>query len=239
MSMSAVGFAYAYWSDYLMVKGEIYTDTLNAAWTTQEGYAIDDNEVPYPDKDYAWGEFTYEDLVTDCRTGLSGYKKIKLDVYNAYPGYYIRFNNVPIGNIGTTPWEIYEISVTARDETKGQDLVWQWDKAPFNSPVYGVAYDDTVGIDPKVLEVETKDFPGEERLWIQLGVFGDDSGETIYNRGIQLEEGDWTKGEFDIYFFQPIGECNHYSFDITLKVVQWNYDISLGPNGGYTEDLPT
>lgn len=238
ISMSAVGFGYAYWADSLTVKGEIYTDTLNAAWLTVEPISISDNEEPYPLKDYAWGKYELQDEETDCRTGLSGYKNLKLDVYNAYPGYYIRFHNVPLGNIGTTPWEIYEITVVAKDETNGRELTWQWDIAPWDVPVNGLAYDDSLGPTSGQVDLETADFPGEEKLWIQLGNFAAGAGDTIYNRGWQLEEGDWMKGEIDIYFLQPIEECHHYSFDITIKVVQWNYDMTLGDAGGYTMPIP-
>lgn len=226
-ALSAAGFTYAMWSDQIIVHGEVHTDTLNLAWVTWEDYRVEDNEIEI--KDYAWGTVDYLLPETDSITGLSGYEKLKLDVYNAYPGYYIRFTNLLLGNLGTTPLDLCDFDVIGYDPA-GNEMEFSWLLQPYSSEAYGVFWEDING--NGVLDPETDDFPGEERFWLNMVSF---PAAGPNNKGIQIHRGGKLKGEIDIYFLQPMKECTHYSFEIKIKACQWNWDPAIG---AYNVDLP-
>jgi hypothetical protein len=224
ITLSAAGLVYAHWTDMLYISGTIETDTLNLAWTDIESVSALDNEIPI--KDYAWGEAEFLDQETDAQTGLIGYETLKLDVYNAYPGYYIRFTDANLKNIGTTPLDLLSITVEVCEDTSpGTNLKWKWLQEPYRSPIYGVVYNDTDGDD--MIDIDE-----EEIMWVQFKSY---FAAGPNNKGIQLHPGDEFKGEIDIYFLQPMKECYHYCFYVTIVGVQWNWDPAIGP---YTVPLP-
>lgn len=237
LSLSAAGYAYAMWSDHIHVQGEVNTDSLTMAWVTDEwGEPLNYHDNERDDKDYAWATIVAMDPVSDVNG--NGFKTLKIDVYNAYPGYYIQFDPVNIGNLGTTPFDILSFTVEGYDETSDNELVWEhlypgW-VPPYAEEYYGVFYEElpggTTGLDPEGSLGD--DWPGEERIWLNIVSL---SAEGPYQKGIQIHPGGKFKGEIDLYFLQPMEECNHYTFYITIKCVQWNWLDAVGP---YNMDLP-
>lgn len=220
LCLSAVGFAYAHWADYVTVSGEIDVNSLNLAWIwndVEEPY-YSDNECEF--KDFGDGDWEYQDREVDCYTEDVGYETMVFKMWNVYPGYYGQFKSVPLGNIGTTAIDLDMSRLVISGKEYGEttnDLKFKWIVAPPATQAYGVLYHDMDGDDE--IDPETDDFPGEEKIWIFTTFFR--AGRTGRP---QIPPGLWIKEEIDFYFLQPIYECTEYEIYIKIVGVQWNWE---------------
>jgi len=198
--LSMFGYAYAHWSDTITITGIAEMGSLTIVWDENEkaylGY--EDNEV---DKDVAWGEIYYDEnsYVVDPHTGKGGYKTLIIEIHNAYPCYEIHFTTLVVNNTGTIPAHFIGITITGRDETDGEDLVFEW--LPDYEYEIGVFKDDVDddGVLEEIINVKIVNFVCH-----------------------QLDPCHTTKGEIDFHFKQDAEECHTYTFTVTIEAVQWN-----------------
>lgn len=228
---SAVGLTYAHWYDSVTYEAVVQTGSYSFVFpkdvseTTIPAYGEPWDDVtirldkgsefggPYVTAD--WG---LSDRVDDCLTENWGYATMWVEIYNAYPGI-VAARTVVLENIGTTPLHLNGINVY----DPCQIMQWEWIQ-PFEAtdPVeyQGVIYsaDNCMGyfwIDGLV--------PGED----PNGEYDEEEAVMLiwfsHGKVLQLHQGGKDKGEFDIYFLQPLEECQKYCFEIQYLSDQWNW----------------
>jgi len=104
IALMVAGFAYAHWSETLIISGSVGTGKLDAAWSIEECW---DNEPEA--KDYS---------SVSCE--IEGYT-LYVTIENAYPSidYYCLIN---LENTGTIPLHIYEIAIDRGNLPEGTTL---------------------------------------------------------------------------------------------------------------------
>jgi hypothetical protein len=208
LALGGLGVGYAHWSDQLFIETEVVSGSVTVAWV-DEAPTITDNE---PDgKDSAWGEMTFDEAVTDAKGGciittvggtpLGTWKRIYLNIYDAYPCYEIYFTNIRFANIGSIP--IYIESVTFSDPTGELDFVWL---DPPGTPRGGVFYRDDDASNTRAAD------GSEDILNVELVNFV----------GQQYHRCQGEKGEIDFHLKQNADQCHTYKFVVEVEAIQWN-----------------
>ena len=212
--LSAVGVASAHWSDTVRINGTVSMGSLTLAFDyvepplCQEYYLDPDTgqlvEGEWLGKDVGNVECWYDEYIEDPHTGKAGYKKMYIEVTNAYPQYIVH-TVFKLHNIGTVPLCVKEYIITGekRDATgaKIYDLLW---------------YDpdgDWIG-----------------SLWEDVNGNGvvDDGDLEVINLEItnalpyQIDPCRTHKAEMDLEFKQDAEECHTYIIEVEVVGIQWN-----------------
>jgi hypothetical protein len=209
LALGGLGVGYAHWSDQLFIETEVVSGSVTLAWVEELPPGIVDNETA--EKNTAWGTQTFGEPVTDAKGGCiftsaagaveNTYKRMYLNVYEAYPCYEIRFTSIVVGNIGSIP--VYLENFNIYDDTGELDFVW---------------------LDPPQLDRDGVFYRDDDAS----GTRAADGSEDIINVtvknfvGTQLHSCDQTKGEIDLHLKQNADQCHTYRFVVELEGVQWN-----------------
>jgi hypothetical protein len=100
ITLSIAGFAYAHWTDLIKINGIVNTGTLNIGFV--DVLCADKEYKEDLPKDVADCDCWLDEEVTDVHTNKTGYKKLWVNITNAYPSYYCEVTFV-LGNLGTVP----------------------------------------------------------------------------------------------------------------------------------------
>lgn len=98
--LSVAGLAYAHWTDLIKINGIVNTGTLNIAF--DHAFCIDKEWFQGLPKDVACCNCWLDEKITDVHTNKTGYKKLWINITNAYPSYWCNTTFV-LRNIGTIP----------------------------------------------------------------------------------------------------------------------------------------
>lgn len=98
--LSVAGLAYAHWTDIIRINGIVNTGTLNIAF--DHAFCIDKEWYQGLPKDVGCCECWLDEFVKDVHTNKTGYKKLWINITNAYPSYWCNTTFV-LHNIGTIP----------------------------------------------------------------------------------------------------------------------------------------
>lgn len=217
ITLSAFGLVYAHWSDMVTIDGVIEMGSLTLAFDDFEPPVCTEfYENPSPPPILLEGEWEakevgdcdawYEDYFQDVHSLKWGYKTLVIEVYNAYPQYYV-FTTAKLHNIGTIPLFVYGFEITGEKmDSAGAviyDLLWydpdgDWD---------GELWEDVDGdgiVDPAV-DILVINLLVQNAQW-----------------PLQIDPCNKEKIEVDMDFKQEAEECHHYSIGITILAVQWN-----------------
>ena len=213
--MSTVGYAVAHWSDSVTYTAEAHTGSMTLVHKKPyepgmpTGYGEPYTELGINgDKDeqfggpYSFGSWGLSDRFDDCLTGNYGYKTMWVKLENIYPGIVVA-RSVVIESIGTVPLHFNGINIY--DPTGVMTWVWVVPFEAASANCEGFFYVDFNGNGQYDLEEAVMS------IWFSHGSV------------IQLHEGEAFKGEFDIYFLQPLEECEEYYFEIQYLADQWNW----------------
>ncbi|MDH5733188.1 MAG: hypothetical protein OEY88_05320 [Candidatus Bathyarchaeota archaeon] len=205
ITLSIFGFVYAHWSDMVYIEGTVEMGTLAIAFDPVEPLIVWDNEdlLPIP-KDIGKSTMEYDptSYVVDEHTGKDGYKKLILEINDAYPCYEVHFVTVTIWNIGTIPAHIIDLIITGWDVTDNEELKFDW-RIEFKDGYFWQDLNGNGVVDPDT----------EEMINVTIKNF-------VCTQIDPCSPG--TKGEFDFHFKQPAEECHTYTFSITIEAIQWN-----------------
>lgn len=217
IALSIFGFAYAAWIDTVYIEGTVHMGSLTLAFDyvepplCQEYYkdpvtsALVEGE--WLGKEVGDASCHYDDLITDVHSEKEGYKKLIIEVTNAYPQYIVH-TTFKLHNIGTIPIDIakYEITGEKRDDTGAvvYDLLWY----DLDEDYIGSLYEDVNGngvVDAGDLEV------------INL--------EITNALPYQIDPCNTNKAEIDLDFKQDAEECHTYTIHVTVIGIQWNKEL--------------
>jgi len=220
IALSAFGFVYAAWTDYIYISGTAKMGSATLAFSTREDPSAEEyNLNPNPPPEWIKGEWKSKDvgscdayydpnsLITDKHTGKQGYKKLIIEVKNAYPGYAVHTTFI-IHNIGTIPLCVYGVDFTGEKRDSQGNLIYKliatWKIV--ESKVVGEIYEDVDG-------------SGNVSLGDILIINFE-----VLNTGwpFQLDPCHENKMEIDIDFKQEAEECHTYLLQFELLAVQWN-----------------
>lgn len=206
IALSAFGFVYAAWTDYVYISGTAKMGSLTIVWDEREKNFLSyvDNEPNLPDpKDIAWARIYYDEnsYVVDEHTGKGGYETLILEIHNAYPCYEVHFTTLVVNNTGTIPAHFIRWEISGYDETDDEELRFIWTKPYDRGAFWDNGPDNKWGTpdDVEIINVRIVNFVCH-----------------------QLDPCHITKGEIDFHFKQPAEECHTYTFNCTLTAVQWN-----------------
>jgi hypothetical protein len=216
ITLSAFGFVYAHWSDMVTIEGVVEMGSLTLAYSEAEApwctemYPNPDPppilvEGEWEDKEVGDCECWYEDRFQDVHSLKWGFKKLVINIYNAYPQYYVH-TTFKLHNIGTVPLFFYGIELIGEkiDHTGAviYDLLW-YDP---DGDLVGEIWEDVDG---------SGDVSAGDILVINLAVKNQEF-------PLQIDPCNEEKMEIDMDFKQEAEECHKYTMDITLLAVQWN-----------------
>jgi hypothetical protein len=217
ITLSALGLAYAHWSDTATIHGNIQMGTLDIAFWTGEDPVANEyywNGITWKlgekeGKDVGSANATYQDYVTDVHSGKSGWKTLVINITNAYPGYAVHTTWIP-DNIGTVPLYIYNITLVGNKTTSGGSFVYHLlmnTTVQASGFMLGTIWEDVNNngvinplVDKRIIEITIIDttFP------------------------LQLEPCHHDKGEFDLVFDEDAEMCHKYTLKFSLLAVQWD-----------------
>lgn len=100
ITLSIAGLAYAHWTDLIKINGIVNTGTLNIGFV--DVTCADKEYKEDLPKDVADCDCWLDEEVTDVHTNKTGYKKLWVNITNAYPSYYCDVTFV-LQNLGTVP----------------------------------------------------------------------------------------------------------------------------------------
>lgn len=98
--LSVAGLAYAHWTDLIKINGIVNTGTLNIAF--DHAYCLEKESWEGLPKDVANCSCELDEWVLDVHTNKTGWKKLHIEIWNAYPSYWCNVTFV-LHNIGTVP----------------------------------------------------------------------------------------------------------------------------------------
>ena len=157
IALSMFGFVYAAWRDYICIGGTVNMGSLTLAFSTYETPScVEYNLNPNPPPEWIQGEVEGKDvancsayydpdsLIVDEHTGKEGYKRLIIEVNNAYPGYAVHTTFI-VHNIGTVPIMIYGVSFSGEKRDSEGTLVYNliavsWIEG--ESKIVGEIYED-------------------------------------------------------------------------------------------------
>lgn len=152
--LSVAGFAYAHWTDLIRINGIVNTGTLNVVF--DHAFSIDKewyNDLP---KDVADCNVWLTENVTDVHTNKTGYKKLWINITNAYPSYWCNTTFV-LHNIGTVPAVFKNFTLKADSPLdfklikSNREVVWEGIDTSLNVTVFNMVFIDLkdVQLDPQ------------------------------------------------------------------------------------------
>jgi len=218
--LSTLGFVYSAWTDYISVQGTVNMGSLTLAFSTYETPSCDEyNLNPNPPPTWIEGEvegkdvgscdayYDIESKITDEHTGKEGYKRLVIEVENAYPGYAVHTTFI-VHNIGTVPIYVYGVDFTGEKRDSEGNLVYKLVAKSWieNSNIVGEIYEDVDG---------SGDVSPGDILVINFKVIDE-------RFPFQLDPCNENKMEIDIDFKQEAEECHTYILNFELLGVQWN-----------------
>ncbi len=207
-----LGAVYAAWTDTIYIEATAEMGSLTIAFDYleppeyHEYYLVGDQLLKgeYEGKDVASGLAYYDELIVDEHTGKQGYRKLIIEITNAYPSYRGHTTFI-LHNIGTIPLYVIGFDITGekRDAAgnKIYDLLWH----DPNGDYIGALYEDVNGngeVDEEDIEV------------INLNI----TNMLPY----QIDPCRKHKLEMDLHFKQEAEECHTYVIFVQVKCVQWN-----------------
>lgn len=221
--LSTLGLAFAAWTDQVIVTGTAKMGTVTLAFDLDEPpvvteYHKEGGEGPlipgeYLGKEVASSSARYEEPVTDIHTGKEGYKKLIIEVEDAYPCLHV-FTVYKLHNIGTIPVMVYEYIVYAekyRSDTGA--FVCNLVMIPQPSDEF-LLFEDYNGNG-------IQDDPVDEPvvMWMRL----------TNSLPVQIDPCYTDKREFDLHFLQPAQQCHIYKVFIEINAIQWNklYEVQV------------
>lgn len=213
--LGMTGAAFATWQDEVQIEGTVEMGSLTLAFDfveppiCQEGYYDAAGVIvwgEYLDKEVASCDAWYDDYIEDVHSLKEGYKKLVIEINNAYPSY-VANTVFKLHNIGTIPLNVdhYVVSGEKRDKDGNfvYNLLWYdpdgdgtgslWEDVNGNDVV------DTAGPDLEVINMAL-----ENALPYQLDPCFDN------------------KQEIDLHFKQAAEECHTYTIHVTIVAIQWN-----------------
>ncbi|MEM0006665.1 MAG: hypothetical protein QXR89_00135 [Candidatus Bathyarchaeia archaeon] len=214
IALSAFGFVYAAWKDYIYIEGTIKMGSLTLAfdyfeppksieyWLNHTSGQLVEGE--FEGKDVGYCSSSYKDLITDPHTGKKGYKTLVILVENAYPQYYVHTTFV-LHNIGTVPIDIAKYEITGEKKDKNGTLIYNLLWYDPDGDYIGSLYED-VNNNGKV----------------------DDGDIEVINLKItnklpyQIDPCNVNKAEIDMDFKQAAEECHTYLIHVRVVGIQWN-----------------
>jgi len=221
IALSMFGFVYAAWRDYICIGGTVNMGSLTLAFSTYESPTCTEyNLNPNPPPEWIQGEVEGKDvadcnayydpdsLITDEHTGKEGYKRLIIEVNNAYPGYAVH-TTFMVHNIGTIPICIYGVSFTGEKRDSEGNLVYNLiavSRIEGGNKLVGEIYEDVDG---------SGDVSDGDILVINFVVVN-------HEFPFQLDPCNENKMELDIDFKQEAEECHTYLLYFELLGVQWN-----------------
>ena len=109
ITLSIAGLAYAHWTDLIKINGIVNTGTLNIGFV--DVLCADKEYKEDLPKDVADCDCWLDEKVTDVHTNKTGYKKLWVNITNAYPSYYCEVTFV-LANLGTIPGVFKNFTLT-------------------------------------------------------------------------------------------------------------------------------
>lgn len=224
MVLSTLGIAYAAWTDYVLIEGEANMGSLTLAFDYDEPPICtefhrrpDTGLIPgeYLGKDVATSVARYEDIVYDYHMDKYGYKRMIIDITNAYPCLYV-YTTFKLHNIGTIPLSIYEYVFSGGKYDKAGELIYDILFERTGAETYEL-YED-------INDNGIVDDPDVAVMWASIPFL------TQYP---QIEPCESYKTEIDFHFLQPAQQCHTYRIVVRVGAIQWNklYEVSEGPIG--------
>jgi len=134
IALSVVAFAYAHWTDTIYINGKVEMGSLILGFSNATEPPSCDEYYGYPDwigmgeykgKDVAQTNCTYEEQITDVHTGKIAYKKMAINITNAYPSYRVHCTFL-VRNIGTIPAIIKGYTITGPGLTAAYNTATGW-----------------------------------------------------------------------------------------------------------------
>jgi hypothetical protein len=217
IAIGMTGVAYAAWHDEVHIIGKVKMGTLT--------FAFDDVEPPiysefhkrpgitqlqpgeYMGKNISWGRAWFSDLIHDEHSDKDGYKKLNIEIFNAYPQLY-GYTTFKFHNIGTIPLNVCQYNIS------GEKI----------SSVTGATVCDLVFYDPDgdYIGELFEDYDGDgvqdsdENIVINL--------EITNALPYQIDNCSTHKAEIDLHFKQEAQECHIYKIEVLIWGIQWNKD---------------
>ncbi len=218
LALSTFGFAYAHWSDMVYIEGTVEMGSLALAFdyveppSCVEYYWANGKKVEgeYLGKEVGDSDCHYEDYIKDVHTLKEGYKKLIIEITNAYPQYIVH-TTFKLHNIGTIPIDIatYEITGEKRDSE--------------GTVICNLLYADTDPAKPWIGDLwEDVDGDGIIDLAVDLKVI---DLEITNQLPKQIDPCDTDKAEIDLEFKQDAEECHTYTIHVTVVGIQWNKEL--------------
>ena len=215
IALSLTGAGFAHWSDAAKIKGTMQMNSLTLAFDWVEPPICTeywfDAEVgqlkvgEYLDKEVGNCTAWYSDNVTDLHTNKPGYKRLNIEVNNAYPQYYVHTTYI-LHNIGTVPLNIVGRSISGekRDSTGAvvYNLLWYDPDGNYDGSLWEDV-DNSGNVTAGDLEVINL-------TWVDREL------------PFQLDPCNKQKQEVDIDFKQAAEECHSYTIHIDIIAIQWN-----------------
>ena len=220
IALSMFGFVYSAWTDYITINGTVNMGSLTLAFDYYEPPGCKEywlnhttgqlNEGEFEGKNVANCSvyFDPDSLIVDEHTGKQGYKRLIIEINNAYPQYYVH-TTFKIHNIGTIPICVYGVSFTGEKRDNEGNLVYNLTAVSWiedSNKIVGEIYEDVDG---------SGDVSDGDILVINFVVVN-------HNFPFQLDPCHDNKMELDIDFKQEAEECHTYLLYFELLGVQWN-----------------
>lgn len=120
IALSIVAFAYSHWSDRIYINGKVEMGSLTVGFSNATEPPSCDEYYGYPDwigegewkgKDVGETNCEYKEKITDVHTGKIAYKKMVVNITNAYPSYRVHCTFI-VRNVGTIPAVIKGYTIT-------------------------------------------------------------------------------------------------------------------------------
>lgn len=202
MALSITGVSVAHWTDNIRIEGTVSMASLTLAFDNinPAGFPENPAAVEFHDgevgercgKDVAKTTIVLENLITDHKTGKSGYTVARITIENAYPCYDVHWTNPIFHNIGSIGAKIVGFNVS------GTGLNWTIIfEIPGEGTVVGMLENAVTG--ENVIRISIVDLP-----------------ENVNFEPCERKK----EGEIDIHIEQDAEECHTYEFLILILYEQ-------------------
>lgn len=144
--LSVTGLAYAHWTDIIRIDGIVKTGTLNIGF--DHAFCIDKEWFLGLPKDVADCSCWLTDKVTDVHTNKTGYKKLWINITNAYPSYWCNTTFV-IRNLGTVPGVFKNFTLISTPPlafVATSATTWEGIDTVLNKTVFNMEFIDLMGL---------------------------------------------------------------------------------------------
>ena len=144
--LSVVGFAYAHWTDLIRINGIVKTGTLSIGFV--EIICVDKEYQEDLPKDVADCDCWLDEEYTDVHTNKTGYKKLWVNVTNAYPSYYVHVT-FALQNLGTVPGVFKNFTLIGTPPlafVATSPTTWEGIDTALNKTVFNLEFVNLVGL---------------------------------------------------------------------------------------------